>query len=109
EVASLIRLVLVPLPPAPPTRSAAPVPARIRRRPVRPLPLRIRPADLTHLGRPLMTTAAPEIWFLTGSQEMYGPETLRQVAEQSRQAANQLADSGDGPAHATRLPARPCA
>ena len=42
-----------------------------------------------------MTTAAPEIWFLTGSQEMYGPDTLRQVAEQSREVADRLADSDD--------------
>ena len=51
-----------------------------------------------------MTTAAPEIWFLTGSQEMYGPETLRQVAEQSREVADRLADSGDVPAGVTWRP-----
>ncbi|TDC82534.1 L-arabinose isomerase [Micromonospora sp. KC606] len=33
---------------------------------------------------------APEVWFLTGSQGLYGPETLQQVAEQSRQIAAQL-------------------
>lgn len=38
-------------------------------------------------------TAAPspfkskEIWFLTGSQDLYGEETLARVAEQSRQVA----------------------
>ena len=26
-----------------------------------------------------------EVWFLTGSQSLYGPETLEQVAEQSQQ------------------------
>ena len=31
-----------------------------------------------------------EIWFLTGSQGLYGEDTLRQVAEQSRQVAAQL-------------------
>ena len=31
-----------------------------------------------------------EIWFLTGSQELYGPETLQQVAEHSRQIAEHL-------------------
>ena len=31
-----------------------------------------------------------DIWFLTGSQEMYGPETLRQVADQSRQISDSL-------------------
>lgn len=30
------------------------------------------------------------IWFLTGSQGLYGPETLDQVAEQSRQVASAL-------------------
>ena len=40
-----------------------------------------------------MTTALPspfngkEIWFLTGSQDLYGEETLAQVAEQSQQVA----------------------
>ena len=33
-----------------------------------------------------------EIWFLTGSQGLYGEDTLRQVAEQSRQIARALAD-----------------
>ena len=32
-------------------------------------------------------TPAYEVWFLTGSQSMYGEETLRQVAEQSRAVA----------------------
>ncbi|MDA3834237.1 MAG: hypothetical protein PF495_12670, partial [Spirochaetales bacterium] len=26
-----------------------------------------------------------EIWFITGSQELYGEETLRQVAENSKE------------------------
>jgi L-arabinose isomerase len=51
-----------------------------------------------------MTTAAPVIWFLTGSQEMYGPETLRQVADQSREVADRLADSGDLAAKVTWRP-----
>ena len=39
-----------------------------------------------------MTSApVPEIWFLTGSQSLYGPETLDQVAAQS-QAHRQPAD-----------------
>src|SRR4051812_46526301 len=32
-----------------------------------------------------------EVWFLTGSQHLYGPETLEQVATQSRAIAEQLA------------------
>jgi L-arabinose isomerase len=43
-----------------------------------------------------MTRPAPdqyegkEIWFVTGSLDLYGPQTLRQVEEQSRQVASQL-------------------
>ncbi|WP_432896870.1 L-arabinose isomerase [Micromonospora matsumotoense] len=39
-----------------------------------------------------MTNPSPvaEVWFLTGSQGLYGPETLRQVAEQSRRIAERL-------------------
>ncbi|MFC7185278.1 L-arabinose isomerase [Kitasatospora paranensis] len=37
------------------------------------------------------------MWFLTGSQGLYGPETLEQVAEQSRGVAAQLEASGDVP------------
>ena len=33
-----------------------------------------------------------EVWFVTGSQTLYGEETLRQVAEQSQQIAAGLAD-----------------
>jgi L-arabinose isomerase len=36
-----------------------------------------------------------EIWFLTGSQGLYGPETLEQVASQSRQIAAVLDSSPD--------------
>jgi L-arabinose isomerase len=32
-----------------------------------------------------------EVWFVTGSQTMYGEETLRQVAEQSQEVAGRLA------------------
>ncbi|MEU8821247.1 L-arabinose isomerase [Actinoplanes sp. NPDC048796] len=36
-----------------------------------------------------------EIWFLTGSQGLYGPETLDQVASQSREIAGTLGSSLD--------------
>ncbi|MEO5876102.1 MAG: L-arabinose isomerase, partial [Streptosporangiaceae bacterium] len=39
-----------------------------------------------------MSSAHREVWFLTGSQSMYGEDTLRQVAEQSRQIADRLAE-----------------
>ncbi|APT89383.1 arabinose isomerase [Corynebacterium frankenforstense DSM 45800] len=38
-----------------------------------------------------------EIWFLTGSQHLYGEETLRQVAEQSKGVVENLNASGDIP------------
>jgi L-arabinose isomerase len=38
-----------------------------------------------------------EIWFLTGSQGLYGEETLRQVASQSQEIANMLGESSDIP------------
>src|SRR5688572_29040734 len=46
-----------------------------------------------------MTTAipVPEVWFLTGSQAMYGPETLDQVAAQSQDLAAKLAASTELP------------
>ena len=37
-----------------------------------------------------MTAAAKEIWFLTGTQNLYGPETLEQVAQQSQKVVQQL-------------------
>ncbi|MDQ0028725.1 L-arabinose isomerase [Arthrobacter bambusae] len=42
---------------------------------------------------PKLTTTleAYEVWFLTGSQDLYGPETLAQVAKQSRRIAEELA------------------
>ena len=38
-----------------------------------------------------------EVWFLTGSQSLYGPETLQQVADQSRAIADRLAELSDLP------------
>ncbi|PXA73366.1 L-arabinose isomerase, partial [Cryobacterium arcticum] len=38
-----------------------------------------------------------EVWFLTGSQNLYGEETLRQVAEQSTTIADALNASSDVP------------
>ena len=37
--------------------------------------------------------ATRTVWFVTGSQDLYGPETLKQVAEQSRAIADQLGES----------------
>jgi L-arabinose isomerase len=41
--------------------------------------------------------AGKEVWFLTGSQGLYGEETLRQVAEQSQRVAAAIDASGDVP------------
>ncbi|MEY9878012.1 L-arabinose isomerase [Streptacidiphilus sp. MAP12-33] len=41
------------------------------------------------------STPAREIWFLTGSQHLYGEDTLRQVADQSRAIARELRASGE--------------
>ncbi len=38
-----------------------------------------------------------EVWFVTGSQHLYGPETLKQVAENSKKIAAALDDSGKIP------------
>lgn len=39
-----------------------------------------------------------EVWFYTGSQDLYGEETLRQVAEQSQEVVRLLNESGLMPA-----------
>ncbi|QOR70144.1 L-arabinose isomerase [Ruania alkalisoli] len=41
--------------------------------------------------------AGREIWFLTGSQDLYGEETLQQVAEQSQEVARHLEESAEVP------------
>ena len=47
---------------------------------------------------PLITSLdGYEVWFLTGSQHLYGPETLAQVAEQSRGIARILDESAGVP------------
>jgi L-arabinose isomerase len=45
----------------------------------------------------MTSTPKPEVWFLTGSQSLYGPETLDQVAAQSRGIADRLVEVGDLP------------
>jgi L-arabinose isomerase len=40
-------------------------------------------------------TSTPRVWFLTGSQGLYGPETVAQVEQQSRQIVEQLNEGGD--------------
>src|SRR3954453_6195031 len=50
------------------------------------------------------SSPAPEVWFLTGSQSLYGPETLDQVAEQSRGIAARLAGSAGLPVNVVWKP-----
>ena len=40
-----------------------------------------------------------EVWFVTGSQHLYGPKTLEQVAANSREIAKALGESPDLPVH----------
>lgn len=45
-----------------------------------------------------------EIWFVTGSQHLYGPETLNQVAEHSARIADALAHAPSIPVRVVRKP-----
>ena len=45
-----------------------------------------------------MSQLKGQIWFLTGSQNLYGPETLEQVADQSKLVMSQLAAQLGAPA-----------
>ena len=65
-----------------------PMDARRHRPAVRPLPERLRAVE-----GPTMSFPNREIWFLTGSQSLYGEDTLRQVAEQSAEIAARLGEA----------------
>jgi L-arabinose isomerase len=52
----------------------------------------------------MTTQPQPEIWFLTGSQGLYGEDTLRQVAGQSREIARLLDESANIPARVVWKP-----
>ena len=41
--------------------------------------------------------ASPQIWFVCGSQHLYGPGPLKQVAANAQQVANALAASNQLP------------
>src|SRR3954469_6911487 len=54
-----------------------------------------------------MTSASkPQLWFLTGSQALYGEETLEQVAGQSLRIQQLLTASGTLPAEIVGKPVR---
>ncbi|WP_447007070.1 L-arabinose isomerase [Saccharothrix isguenensis] len=42
----------------------------------------------------MSSAGKPQVWFLTGSQHLYGPDTLEQVARQSQQIQRMLTESG---------------
>ncbi|GAA4412601.1 L-arabinose isomerase [Actinokineospora soli] len=46
----------------------------------------------------MSSVAKPQVWFLTGSQHLYGPETLEQVASQSQRIERMLSERADLPA-----------
>ena len=52
----------------------------------------------------VQTKQRREIWFLTGSQQLYGDETLAQVARNSRQIVESLDGSGKVPANVVWKP-----
>ncbi|KZB86155.1 L-arabinose isomerase [Amycolatopsis regifaucium] len=52
----------------------------------------------------MSTQRKTEVWFLTGSQALYGEETLEQVAGQSLQIQRMLADAGRIPAEIVAKP-----
>src|SRR6516225_10535414 len=45
-----------------------------------------------------------EVWFVTGSQHLYGPETLRQVAEHSASIADGIGASPEVPVRIVKKP-----
>jgi L-arabinose isomerase len=45
-----------------------------------------------------------EVWFLTGSQELYGEATLRQVAADAEQIARSLGDAAAIPVRVVHKP-----
>lgn len=44
-----------------------------------------------------MTKVKKQIWFLTGSQNLYGEETLKQVAEQSKHVLDAISKNVSAP------------
>ena len=53
------------------------------------------PPSIARIEVPMRSDPALEIWFLTGSQSLYGEDTLDQVARQSQEIAATLDASGD--------------
>ena len=62
---------------------------------------------MTSTGGGIAAGRKPEVWFLTGSQHLYGAETLEQVADQSQQIQRMLSGSGRLSVTSGRRPPRP--
>ncbi len=54
----------------------------------------------------IQNAAELEVWFVTGSQHLYGPETLEQVAEHAAAIARALDASAEIPARVVVRPVR---
>jgi L-arabinose isomerase len=52
----------------------------------------------------VLNLAASEVWFVTGSQHLYGPETLDRVADHARQIAAALDESASIPVRVVAKP-----
>lgn len=52
----------------------------------------------------MTSTSKGQIWFLTGSQNLYGEETLKQVAEQSKNVVEQLKANNSAPVDIIWMP-----
>ena len=88
--------------PRPPARRAHRHPAGEHRCSLRSVPERLRTEPAGEKLRAVTRSIVPDlaeytVWFLTGSQGLYGEETLRQVAEQSKEVARGLQESSDIP------------
>jgi len=56
------------------------------------------------MTKSILGARKPQVWFVTGSQELYGPQTLAQVAEQSRSISDYLGSKGQLPAEVVWKP-----
>ena len=82
--------------PVPPARRADP--DRARPTSTRSTPATRTSTDNDERGPPVTAPfEGREVWFLTGSQDLYGEETLQQVAEQSQRVAAALDDAAEVP------------
>ena len=77
---------------------------RHRRAPPPALHHRLRPAATEPIGVPMRDLGSLEVWFVTGSQHLYGPETLETVARQAAEVAAALDASSSIPVRVVAKP-----